>query len=379
LAVAVAHATLISTRNSRSLLIKHGLHTTDSVINVPAMCLGLTIIRIKSAARFEGGAMSLFFILFIISFSPIQAADSGQKAFVGCLSQLPQGTFQLGVLPSGDVYSLAGNTEPLFGHVNQIVRVFGRAEPNRHINSNVISKLTVSSVQVLSETCTAGLPEAKTQTVVGKAGESQIAAPVTTTSMDETTPGFQTEGATIALSGAEGRRSAYSQKPATSPYSPLEPEQIAQSESAANLNAEAAARAEILPGKTLGANPASAGSAGMNSKHASSITPNSARVVVVEITGEGNAKISRQRVNIRVGDTVQWKNYSRQIHEIVANPAKATPNAAPTLPAGASPFDSGFLRPNQSFSYQFTSPGIYRYICDLNDSQPAIGEIEVAP
>ena len=324
--------------------------------------------------------MSLLLILFMIS-SPLQTAASSETAFIGCVSQLPHGTLQLGVLPSGKVYLLEGNTEPLLGHINQMVRVFGRAEPNR--NGKGISKLTVSTVQVISETCTAALPAAKTQTVVGKAGEGQVAIPVTTTGTDETTPGFQTEGATIALSGAEGRRSASSEHPPTSAYSPLGAEQIAQSESAANLNAEAAARAEILPGKTLGANAAvgnaSAGSAGMNSNSASSMPPTRARVVVVEITGEQIAKLSPQRVNIRAGETIQWKNSSGRIHEIIGNPAKAKPNGTPSLPAGASPFDSGFLRPNQSFSYRFTSPGIYRYLCDLDDSQPASGEIVVAP
>lgn len=314
----------------------------------------------------------VFLLLFMISSEPVQSSDSSQTAFVGCLSRLPDGTLQLGTLPSGNSYLLRGNTQPLLGHVNQMVRVIGSVEPTR--NGNHLSNLTVSSVRVVAETCTAGLPAAKPQTVVGKAGEDQVAIPVTTTAADETTPGFQTEGAMDQLSGVEGRRSAQPAHPATPPYSPRGAEQTAQSESAANVNAEAAARAEILPGKALGAN-----SAIPNPPAASAMPPQRARVVVVAITGEQNARLSPQRVSIRVGETIQWKNSSDHNHEIIANPAKAIAHATPSLPAGASPFDSGFLRPDHTFSYRFTVPGVYRYICDLNGPQPVIGEIVVSP
>lgn len=323
----------------------------------------------------------LFLLLSMISSESVQSSDSGQTAFVGCLSRLPEGTLQLGTLPSGKVYSIQGNTESLIRHVNQLVRVLGRSESNG--DRDRVSKLTVSSVQVVGDTCTAGLPPTKAQTVVGKVGEDQVAIPVTTTASDQITPGFQTEAAMIQLSGPEGHRAARGEHPATPPYAPLEPEQAAQSESAANINAEAAARAEILPANTLGVSGAlrnaPAGSRGASSNRASSMSPYGARVVVVDITGEQVARLSPQRVSIRAGETIQWKNHSTGIHEIIANPAKSRAHSVPSLPTGARPFESGFLRPDYSFSYRFTVPGIYHYVCDLNGPQPVMGEIVVAP
>ena len=312
----------------------------------------------------------LFLLLSIISSGLVQSSDSGQTMFVGCLSRLPAGTLQLGVPSSAEVYSIEGNTELLITHVNQLVRVSGRAEAG-----DGSSKLVVSSVQVVGDTCTAGLPATKTQTVVGKVGADQVAIPVTTTaSSDETTPGFQTEAGISELSRHEGSYSAQSEHPATRPYAPLEAEQIAQSESAANVNAEAALRAEILPGNTLGVS--GVGNAGSNG--AISNNTSSTKVIVVNITGNGIARLSPRRVSIRVGETIQWKNSSNSIHEIVANPAKARAHTMPTLPAGAGPFDSGFLRPDRSYSYRFTVPGVYRYVCDLDSAQPVMGEIVVA-
>lgn len=313
----------------------------------------------------------LFLLLSIISSGLVQSSDSGQTTFVGCLSRLPAGTLQLGVPSSGEVYSIEGNTELLIDHVNQLVQVSGRAEAA----GDGASKLAVSSVQVVADTCTAGLPGAKTQTVVGKVGADQVAIPVTTTaSSDETTPGFQTEAGMAELSRHKAPYSAQSEHPATRPYAPLEAEQIAQSESAANVNAEAALRAEILPGNTLGVS--GVGNAGSNG--AISNNTSSTKVIVVNITGNGIARLSPRRVSIRVGETIQWKNSSSSIHEIVANPAKARAHTMPTLPAGAGPFDSGFLRPDRSYSYRFTVPGVYRYACDLDGAQPVVGEIVVA-
>jgi plastocyanin len=169
--------------------------------------------------------------------------------------------------------------------------------------------------------------------------------------------------------------------PATPPYAPFEPEQVAQSESAANINADAASRAEISPGNTLGVGGSMPKSSpvfgGTNSTTPSK--PANAGRTVVEITGDRAATLSRQQVNIRVGETVEWKNSSARVHEIIANPAKPEATSQPILPAGAKPFDSGLVRPNHSFVHRFEVPGTYRYLCDVNDSQPVEGEVIVAP
>ncbi|HEV2401044.1 MAG TPA: hypothetical protein VGS27_29190 [Candidatus Sulfotelmatobacter sp.] len=320
-----------------------------------------------------------YLLLFFIFFSPGQNADSAQKEFLGCLSRLPDGTLQLGALPSGKSYSIQGNTKPLMGHVNQVIRIHARSGVPKNQSQNSLT-LTANSVQVIAETCTAGLPGSRTEPVGGRVGEDQIAVPMTTTaSSAETTPGFQTEAGTAQLTGKSPQAVLSGLRPPV-PYAPFKPEQVAQSESAANVNANAALRAEILPGNTLGVSgsaPVSpAAPTGGNSNHAAAGTV-SATSVVVEITGDQNAKLSRQRVSIKTGETVEWRNSSNTVHEIVANPAKAKPASKPVLPTGASPFDSGFVRPDRSFVQRFTVPGLYRYICDLDSAHPVEGEVMV--
>ncbi len=323
--------------------------------------------------------MGSYLLLLIILLPSGQGADSAQKGFVGCLTRLPDGTLQLRALPSGRPYSIEGNTKPLMAHVNQVLRMSASTGTRSQKGQNLLT-LTASSVQVIAETCTAGLPGTKTEAVGGKVGEDQIAVPTTTTaSSAETTPGFQTEAGTAQLTSKSPQAVQSGVRPAV-PYAPFKPEQVAQSESAANVNADAALRAEILPGNTLGtggsAPTASAAPTGRNSTNvAAGMT--STGGVVVEITGDQNARLSHQRVTIKSGQTVEWKNSSNAVHEIVANPAKAKATSKPVLPAGASPFDSGFVRPDHSFIQSFAVPGVYRYICDLDSAHPVEGEIVV--
>lgn len=318
-------------------------------------------------------------LLMLIFFSPGQSVGPAQNEFLGCLTRLPDGTLQLGALPSGKSYDVQGNTKPLMGHVNQVIRISGSAGEATNQGHNVLT-LTASSVQVIAETCTAGLPGSKTEAVGGKVGEDQIAVPETTTaSSAETTPGFQTEAGTAQLIGKSPQAVQSGLRPPVS-YAPFKPEQVAQSESAANVNANAALRAEILPGNTLGVNGSAPGSpaapTGRNAGNAASAST-SAPHVIVEITGDQNAKLSRQRVTIKAGATVEWRNSSNAVHEIVANPAKAKAASKPVVPQGASPFDSGFVRPDHSFTQRFTVPGLYRYVCDLDSAHPVQGEVVV--
>jgi plastocyanin len=241
--------------------------------------------------------------------------------------------------------------------------------------------LTANSVQVVAESCTSGLPGSKTEAIGGKVGEDQIAVPMTTTqSSAETTPGFQTEAATAQLVGKNPQAVQSGMRPSV-PYAPFKPEQVAQSEAAANVNADAALRAEILPGNTLGVSGSTPSSSGTSTRTNRKMSPgptNSARTVV-DITGDQAAELSHHRVTIKLGETVEWRNSGTRPHEIVANPAKAKPASKPVLPAGATPFDSGFVRPGHSFTQRFTVPGLYRYICDLDSPKPVEGEVVVAP
>jgi plastocyanin len=98
--------------------------------------------------------------------------------------------------------------------------------------------------------------------------------------------------------------------------------------------------------------------------------------VVVKMVGD-QLVFNPPSVVIRRGQTVEWQDQSNQLHNIVDDAAKATNKADVALPKGASPFDSGFLKPGQSYSHRFTVRGTYRYVCTLHEVQGMKGEIVV--
>jgi plastocyanin len=320
------------------------------------------------------GIFLVFFML--VGSTALAAPQSQQKAFVGCLNRLPDGTLQFGAVPSGELFLVQGPTKVLEEHINQLVRVYG--EPARSGNeANVPSTLTVDQIRVLAESCTSALPAKKLEGVPGKVGEDLVAVPLTTTATeDQATPGFQAEAASSQSFGSQSAASIQSVEP---PVAPFHPEQVAQSEAAANVNARAVERTEILPGNALGVSgPAVAPGTVISGVQpfANSAAKLSANPVMVMISGTTQPKLSPPRVSIRVGQTVEWLNSSATMQEIIANPSRAKQSSNVALPAGVRPFDSGFLRPDHSFQYHFSVPGIYHYFCRLNNLAQA-GEVVV--
>ncbi len=84
-------------------------------------------------------------------------------------------------------------------------------------------------------------------------------------------------------------------------------------------------------------------------------------------------------IEIKVGQTVMWRNSSREVHTVTADPGKATNAQDVELPKGAKSFDSGYLNPNQSYEHTFRTPGTYHYVCTLHEVQHMIGQIIVKP
>jgi hypothetical protein len=236
-----------------------------------------------ASKRAEAVIMSGMFFLLLALMGPVslQAAQTPQNAFVGCLNRLPDGTLQFGGVPSGKLFLLGGETNSAEEHLNQLVRVFGELDwPNT--SNNVPPTLKVVRVQALAKSCTSTLPTRKMEAVPGKVGEDTVAVPLTTTlSEDRTTPGFQTQAATAGSDGLQNNRQKFE-----SPAAPPRPEQVAQSEAAANLNASAVERTEILPGSTLGAGPSASlaepGPAAVRTTAASPASTSSVGEVVVD-------------------------------------------------------------------------------------------------
>lgn len=296
------------------------------------------------------------------------AAEPPASQFVGCITQIPQGGLQLGS-PSGKSYRLRGDSALLARHINQSVEVRGRLNPAP--NGAGLPVLDVVAIDRISDSCAAPLPATKPEAAVGKAGEGQVAVPLTTSaSAGETTPGFQTETIEEEEPPVSGRSSPQQgSSPAERPYGPGNPAQAAQSTAAAELYAEAATRSEIQPGNTLGAETAlsNPGRETQSPKHA----------ILVELRGDGRQEFVPARVTIKAGGTVTWKNASSDAREVAANPAAAKPGTQSALPPNAKPFDSGLLQPGETFSYTFNTTGVYRYFCSANCSASASGEVIV--
>lgn len=65
---------------------------------------------------------------------------------------------------------------------------------------------------------------------------------------------------------------------------------------------------------------------------------------------------SPEKINIKTGDTVTWANKDSEPHTVTSG--------EPGKPDGY--FDSGLYKPNESWSFTFTEPGIFNYYCTIH-------------
>lgn len=85
-----------------------------------------------------------------------------------------------------------------------------------------------------------------------------------------------------------------------------------------------------------------------------------------------------KHVTIKAGQSVEWNNTAAlETHTVTADPALAKTSTSVSLPSGASTFNSGDLKPGQTFRYVFTVPGTYRYFCIPHERMGMVGEVEV--
>jgi plastocyanin len=89
------------------------------------------------------------------------------------------------------------------------------------------------------------------------------------------------------------------------------------------------------------------------------------------------ASFQPERMTIKAGDTVEWKNIGSQLHHVTTDPVAALKKSDVSNPAGAKPFDSGFLKPGESFTQTFSVPGVYRYTCAVHEAKGMNGELVV--
>ena len=83
----------------------------------------------------------------------------------------------------------------------------------------------------------------------------------------------------------------------------------------------------------------------------------------VEVEMTDDLRFVPGRVEVEVGETVRWVNTSVLVHTVTADPGEATMDRSVQLPDGARPFDSGRMRPDDTFEHTFEVPGTYTYFC----------------
>ena len=90
---------------------------------------------------------------------------------------------------------------------------------------------------------------------------------------------------------------------------------------------------------------------------------------VVQINGKA---FQPGRLQIKAGEKVTWKNYDLTDHTVTAKTKPAQPEAD-----GKPLFDSGVMKPGDSFSYRFEKEGTFEYACTIHPDMT--GSIVVLP
>ncbi len=97
------------------------------------------------------------------------------------------------------------------------------------------------------------------------------------------------------------------------------------------------------------------------------------------VTMDNQLRFLPDTVRIRAGQAVRWVNGSVLVHTVTADPQRAVRAANVSLPAGARPFDSGDILPDQAYVRVFPVPGTYRYVCIPHELAGMVGVVVVSP
>jgi plastocyanin len=90
------------------------------------------------------------------------------------------------------------------------------------------------------------------------------------------------------------------------------------------------------------------------------------------------SKFLPEKVTIKAGQSIEWINNAQTLHSVDADPSMVQDPKDVVLPAGAKPFDSGFMPPGAKYDYTFTTPGTYKYTCVPHEKDGMKGEIDVS-
>jgi plastocyanin len=124
---------------------------------------------------------------------------------------------------------------------------------------------------------------------------------------------------------------------------------------------------------TAGAPPA--GSASGSSGQSAGAQATSPQPVTVQMNDAN--KFVPATLSVPVGTTVTWTNVGQVTHDVTTDASMAIKASDVSLPAGAQPFSSGDINGGQSYSYTFTTPGTYHYVCIPHEVLGMLGTITV--
>ncbi len=88
-------------------------------------------------------------------------------------------------------------------------------------------------------------------------------------------------------------------------------------------------------------------------------------------------KFIPDKVTIKAGQTVEWINNAKTLHSVDGDPSMALKPSDVSLPKGATPFDSGFMKPEMTWQYTFKIRGTYKYTCVPHEKDGMNGEVIV--
>ena len=107
-----------------------------------------------------------------------------------------------------------------------------------------------------------------------------------------------------------------------------------------------------------------------------SAAPAAAETLVVTMK---DRQFAPSEIKAKVGDTIEWFNNDQDVHQVISGKDLQDPSIG-------KPLDGGTLLPGQRFTYTFTKPGIYPYMCVIHWSLESItgkggmlGEVIVEP
>ena len=83
-------------------------------------------------------------------------------------------------------------------------------------------------------------------------------------------------------------------------------------------------------------------------------------------------------IKIKVGQSVEWENVGNEVHHATSDPSLAIKATEVSNPPGVDPFDSGFLRPGETYTHTFTVAGEYQYTCVVHEAKGMLGTIIVS-